>query len=453
MTDPAGLIREVRIEPGAESWREHATRSWERARRDEHCLALRSGLGLPIDRPVIMTGHQPGFWHLGVLSKFFAAEAASNAIGGSAAWIVPDQDDADPGALMIPTENEHGRLMRRTVRILPEPPAGVAVGCVPRASSVVRDIPPDHGAIRDGILKAARLCDMHVSASSLAEQTALAVRDALVDDLAPAPMVFASRLFEEDGAWAFARAVVDDADSAVDAYNRAVAAHPGAGVSPLARQGERVELPMWRLRKGQARERVWSDTAPDTPREEIAPRALLMTAILRRFVCDFFIHGLGGWEYDRVSETWMREWRGETVAPMGLVTASVRLDLGRGEPVSREDAAKAVWRAHHARHDPEMLGRSDLAKKKRALVDAISLERERGGNAGPRYADLTGLLRSFRDEARDGLKTLERDAEDALSRVAEADIIADRTWPFVLHSRATVLALRSRIRREFGGEL
>ncbi len=39
-----------------------------------------------------MTGHQSGFWHPGILSKYIAADAVASAIDGASAAVVVDHD-------------------------------------------------------------------------------------------------------------------------------------------------------------------------------------------------------------------------------------------------------------------------------------------------------------------------------------------------------------------------
>jgi nicotinate-nucleotide adenylyltransferase len=42
----------------------------QRVWRGNAVRQLRAALGLPVDRPVIMTGHQAGIWHAGIAEKF-----------------------------------------------------------------------------------------------------------------------------------------------------------------------------------------------------------------------------------------------------------------------------------------------------------------------------------------------------------------------------------------------
>src|SRR5690606_23987135 len=88
-------------------------------RRDHPRLrAFRRQLGLPADRPIVMTGHQPALWHCGVLAKFLAADAAARALGAAPATLLVDQDVGDPAAVRRPERGPDGRWTRREESLL-----------------------------------------------------------------------------------------------------------------------------------------------------------------------------------------------------------------------------------------------------------------------------------------------------------------------------------------------
>lgn len=445
-----GLIREIRIEPAGRRWGDLARQSWERARNDSHCMHLRAQLGLPTDRPVIMTGHQPGFWHAGVLVKQVSVDAAAECFGGAACWVVVDQDEVDPGLIAAPVWGKDGLLERGEVRLLPAPVAGVAVGSVAAAPVLNETTAAVLESVEDGIELARRMLQAHVASESMAAQCARGAIDALQSVTARLPLVFASALLSTDVAMQWVTEIDRGAPRAIGAYNDAVRQFKDAGIPELTRAGDAWELPLWRLGAGKARERVWSGELERSAKQELAPRALFLTAILRRFACDLFVHGVGGWSYDRATEAWVSSWRGEELAPMALCTATVLLDLDRGEPVSAEEASSLVWRAHHARHHPGVLGLHELERRKRALVEEISTLRDRGERTNGLYGELTALLRDYRDANREALHELAAEAEQARRRAEESEVLEDRTWPFILHPRSTLMALRSRVRAEFG---
>ncbi|MGA1222965.1 MAG: hypothetical protein ACO31E_00190, partial [Phycisphaerales bacterium] len=73
--------------------------------------ASRAALGLPVDRPVVMTGHQAGIWHAGIAEKFLVGAALAAECGGVLAHVVVDHDLNDASLVAYPALVE-GRLVR-----------------------------------------------------------------------------------------------------------------------------------------------------------------------------------------------------------------------------------------------------------------------------------------------------------------------------------------------------
>jgi hypothetical protein len=232
-------------------------------------------------------------------------------------------------------------------------------------------------------------------------------------------------------------------------YNDAIAAHPEARLAPLRVEGE-IELPVWHIGAGTGRARARADARiiAESPPSSLAPRALLMTAMLRMAGCDLFIHGLGGGIYDHATERWMRDWIGVELAPTAVVTATLLLPL-ESAGASPQEIDRAAWRAHHARHDPALLGDPAAAAEKTRLVQQIRDLKRTGGNAAPVFAQLHRLLDESRLRHKDGLDALENSATEARARRAEASIAHDRTWAFPLYPLEDLRRLKSEIEARF----
>jgi hypothetical protein len=228
-------------------------------------------------------------------------------------------------------------------------------------------------------------------------------------------------------------------------YNAAVSAYPEAGVSPLkvgSTLGE-IELPLWRLEFGKPRARIF---AGDADAERGVPRALLMTGLLRWAYCDLFIHGMGGANYDRITERWFRQWLGVDLAPSVMITADLRLPL-EGADISSADVANARWRAHHVRHDPTMGGDTAAAERKQDLVRRIAGRRERGEHPIEEYRTLQTLLAEYRVHHAAALNAASAEAERAARLLSGRKIASDRTWAFPLYSDEALRSLRAEVER------
>jgi hypothetical protein len=432
----AGTIEFI-IDPRLRDWSPPPTPIPERSRR------FRRELGLPTDRPIVMTGHQPGLWHAGILAKFLAARALADRTGSAAAWCVPDMDDAEPGSVRVPaagsTPGAPGRWTARTVELVrwARPVAGVALASRP-PGEVAGDAPPALAPFT-GRLRA------RAGEADAARQAQRAAEDLLADCLAlrgDAPTHYASHLPRTS----FFREIIGrmraDPHACVRSYNRAVRARAAARELETGADAGRAELPLWRLEAGEPRRivRAGELAAIDTAR--LAPRALLFTGLLRLAACDLYIHGTGGAEYDGAGEAWLNDWLGETMAPAMVVSATVLLDLGVPR-VSPADLARAVWRAHHARHNPALLGDGAAGDAKRALLERLA---RADAPARPAlFRELHDLLDDARRTHAPALSELDRGVESARAALADATLAQDRTWPWLLHPPAALEALGERI--------
>ena len=437
---------ELRIDPPAREWAGllHARTT------DADAARLRAALGLPTDRPVVMSGHQPGIWHAGILAKRTAAALAGEALGAAPAWVIVDQDEADATALRLPVR-ERGALRAQEFRIGPEPrpgaPAGATPAFTPTTPALENVAPLAHAGVR-AMVEALRA---HMSARDAVEQMEAATADLLEGLVPPMPVVRATSLGSTDAFRDLVSRMCDDPAGCVRAYNAAAAARPGARIAPLLHDArrDRWELPLWRLRDG-LRERVWSDELGDESRTGVfAPRALAMTLLLRRGACDLFLHGTGGWEYDRVTEEWARAWLGVELAPMACVSATLRLPLLDRDAPTPEEAARARWRAHHAGHNPGVVGDAQRDAEKRRLLRAIAEDKSHGRDPGANYRALQGVLDAHRAANMAALAALKKTADEAQEAARDASVANDRTWAFPLHSREALAALRGALARAF----
>jgi hypothetical protein len=449
---PAAQRFDWTAEPAPELWRGMMRRNWIRAKDDPRAQRFRAQMGLPIDRPIVMTGHQPLMVHPGVLAKYLAASALAARDDAHAAFLVVDQDETDPGAIAIPDRSSEGVLRRRTVRIVAAPPDGVSAGCSPAHHTGV--IEPQHSAwpfVAKGLKNIARALDAHATAASLAEQSALASFDLMHPLGIQGSAVLATRLARTDLFRDLIERMQRDPLAFVERYNAAVAAHPDARMAPLLMSiaADRYELPLWALGWNTPRRRVYEDDLADTPIEALAPRALLMTLLVRLAGCDLFIHGAGGWAYDRITERLAREWLGEELAPMCLATATVTLPLLDAPPADEREVARAKWLAHHAAHDPGSLGDEKAAERKSRHVEEIAGLPHGSPDRAAAFRAMHAALAATRDSHREELERLRAHARELEASSEGGSVALDRTWAFPLYPEPLMRELRERIAGDF----
>jgi len=407
-----------------------------------------------------MTGHQAGFWHPGILAKYIAADRLAASIGGVAAAVVVDHDVVDPLRLSAARIDQDGRIEETVIHLRSrsgrpmlsrlEPPIGAReLDRVVLPSGLLE---PDRSALERII--ASLLA--HPDAGSLGEQVAFASAD-LLENWISVRSFTAQRLVRTDGWRVFFETVLADPGACARAYNRAIEMHPEAGIPPLfamARE-ERWELPFWMLDRERGRRPLFAEMVeqPMFDADHLATKALSLTASLRRGLCDLFIHGTGGAVYDRATDVWVRDWLGEELAPSVAITADVNRDLPVEARRDVTDASRdhAVWLAHSARHNPDLLGDLAAAEEKRKVVDLIR-DAERGSSE--RYDLYRGMhdrLGGVCEAHRERLGDLDEEARAIEQGLVVRALEARRDWPSAAYPPAALDRLASAIDETLGG--
>lgn len=429
---------------------------------------FRRELGLPESGRIVMTGHQCAVWHAGILAKYLACDRMVGApvpLEGRlrttsapasadieqqdtfdhAAWLWVDQDTDETHTLRIPVRKGE-RLAAAEWRLHEPPNSDKPAASVPAFQPTPFTGEPSLPSVYAGIDAIINALRQYENEPNAARQSAAAVADLMSVHLkrTPWPQVFGTDLMRTDLGSMLIAKMRDDPRACVEHYNNAVFANPQAGIASLA-TGDAdadAELPLWLLAPASPRRRVFARDLRDPALDpkNLAPRALLMTGLIRAAACDLFIHGTGGGVYDTITEAWFRNWLGVELAPTIVVTADLLLPLHPRE-VTERDVAAAKWQAHHARHEPAMLGDESAAKRKSELVAAIAAARERGEDPLPHYRALHAALAASRQEHAAKLESLAHAATEVESMFAERAIASDRTWPFPFHNAAAIQSM------------
>ena len=428
---------------------------------------------------MIATGHQAWLWHPGILAKDLAMTVAAKRLGAAMFHVVVDQDTH--GALQLDLPVVRGnQLSIESVALGPDDPA-IPTGCCPpvAADVIINNLMAAKDRLGDGLMEGVAVgLDAVIEAfgdppacETLAQQLtiALARLRARVSAMAsPLPVLFVSQLAQLPFYLALLDRMLNDARRCVASYNRAATGRPDAGILPLRVERDRVELPVWLLRWGKPRQRVFADLAGQpamftledgSPIEPswsagggwgegksghvLAPRALMLTAVLRRVCCDLFIHGKGGLVYDRVTEDWWRDWLDEELAPMAAVSADLRLDFD--VPLSDEQAVRdAQWGLHHLPHNIDRaisMGKQDeqAVAQKRELLAHMDDDRDRHRRAGA-FARVHQINHDLVKAHPVMLVKAQQRLEQARIGVANQQIALKRDWCFGLYN-PTVLGV------------
>lgn len=370
-----------------------------------------------------MTGHQPDWFHPGVWAKNFLVYRIAEISGGAAinyvidsdipksfAWVVPSPSIADLPAspVSIPFMPSESRLVPWDL----QPPVPIAriSESLRRAVNVCKDwgFEPLARVALNGLsgMDVSQNAGSQFSAirSQVESEFGVSLKNCFLSDLS------CSRGFSK-----LVSLLFDEIELAISQYNLAIeefrSEHGihrlGRPVPLLEQDGCWFETPLW----------IYSDSLPERSRlwikrfkniicwrssnrqltgvfacdktdgmfsslrklavagVRIRPRALMTSLLLRVFVSDLFVHGLGGCLYDEMTDRWIRGWLG-IEPPMSIVCSmTTRLPLPYPRHSSLEiQRLKAylrriLWHGETIQKDPahqSELGK--LAHEKQMLV-------------------------------------------------------------------------------------
>lgn len=429
--------------------------------------AIRLGSAPIANQPdrLIVTGHQAQLWHPGILAKDIAMDVAAERLGARKLHLIVDQDTNEAWRIDVPyVESEH--LFVKSMLLanqLPGVPTGYQSPADPE--EVKRQLAGMDSEWTVGLMRTLKKLP---ACESLAEQIAIVLAGLKKPFVGDVPFMLVSDLVGWPAFETTVTRMLNEAADCVAAYNEAVSRVPAAGMSPMITSRDFVEVPMWAVRWNEPRRRVFVDLADSEPvfvfddgelvdRNDFVflPRALLLTALMRAYVCDLFIHGTGGLIYDRITELWWRNWTGETLAPMAAATADVFLDLGA--PVAdRADLTQAVWRRHHLPHnlDRALNLNSKAVQRKQELLAHMDDDRDKARRRDT-FRELKQINRDLAEQHPTELEQAGRDLELARAGVQNAGIACRRDWCFALYPPESLHELRRLIQagRSVPGEV
>ena len=457
--------------PPFAEWRPASGPAPDRAGLDEAAAAARDRLAAPAlapRRPLVATGHQAWLWHPGILAKDAAARACAEAFDGTALHLVVDHDPPSELRVAVPLR-DGDRLTVEEIE-LASPRRDVPPGWQPPVDPATIAAALESARARLGARLARPLAPLArafadpPACATLAEQIGAAVNRLREAEPGAMPLAFLRELLGTR-AWAdFAGRLLRDAPACAAAYNAAVAAHPDAGLSSLSVGEQRVELPLWALAWGEPRRRVYvaageraarfADGTPlaERPDAVLAPRALALSAWMRAWGCDLFVHGRGGGVYDKVTDDWWARWTGGALAPAVVASADLPLSLDAPE-AEPDDLARARWWRHHLPFNADRVlpwARPQRAAK-RAILRAMARETDRRRRARF-YRSLQGINRALAAAATEHIDEAESAVERARAGLANRALLRKRDWCIGLYETRELAALRPARGRATTGE-
>lgn len=444
------------------------------------------------NKPIVAVGHQPDFIHAGVWAKNVVAHRLARSLNGIAVHLVVDSDAPRRLSIRVPHRDGErlsvGEVPCGTMRrgLAYEQIRAMAPEELEHAGRGVREF---LGRNTDNSLFPAFLRGLRSALGSDWVSQMVAGRRSVESDLG----VELQDLRIQSAWWSpLAAHVILRAAEFASAYNESLAAfrvaHRVRGanrpIPDLTITVERIELPFWAHREEHPRRRVFlvyggsdvslfaeTDLMVTISRNEmestddvvklvgqiggwsLRPRALVTTIWARLFLADYFIHGIGGAKYDRISDRIIGRFFGIPAPDFGCVTATLFLfpQCAPGEGVGRTSLRERDVEWNPQRHLPQVHNPqvSNLLQERSAAVRRSDQLRQtspgdhearhdnflRIRHLGERLHELLPELREWAGELRTEAAKLELDRR----------IGCDREYFFALHSRENLSLLMDRL--------
>lgn len=461
-----------------------------RGRARRRLLAL-AGLKADPERPLLVTGHQPVFYHPGIWIKAFAVTGQARRLGGAAINVTVDQDTGELAAEVpgrVGQQLHYGKeyllpsQAGRPLETMAPPPSAQVDDFAARVRERLATLDWPEGLeywdrFADGLGAAAREAD---SAAALGVASRRAYERAWGEELCPDVPI--SRISQTPEFLLFFVHWAVEAAPLREAFNRALAEFRAAhrvrsAAVPfpdlLVRPDGAVELPFWAITPAGIRRKLYvrrrggdleishlEGTVARIPAAggegavealvaagvQVRPKAVPLTVFHRLFVADLFVHGTGGARYDQVTDALLADYFGITPPRFATVSASLYLPLGeRPVPASAVRAQRRKLRdlvfnpQRFAWEVPEPDdGLVELVRRKEALIAAMH-------QPGAPKRQLTREIEAVNDGLYRALAPVVARAEGELKRLEararSAAVAFRRTYPFFFFNPARLWEL------------
>ncbi len=375
----------------------------------------------PSERPLILMGHQPVFFHPGVWFKFFLLTRLCAETNASGLHLIVDFDAPGPVSVTLPAVRERLVRVTETLRDVhdDEPLEAVPAPTPEEWDRFVEKVRADLGTLPLRVLE--ECLDAFVQGAQAARRGA---RN-LADFLARARRTYEARagtpgylelpvslLADSREFRAFALHLLLRPEELRRSYNASLAEyrrahHLRSAANPFADLTERdgrVETPFWVVRGGRRTDLfaargdhhlvlgTAAETLATVPADPpgldalaaaglaLRPKAMMLTMFSRLCLGDLFVHGVSGGRYDRVTDTMAVRVFGCRPVPYVVATATLHLPLDDEAQVTAE-RHMIERRLMDLRHNPDRhLGalseaQRRLVEEKWALIRALEAMR------------------------------------------------------------------------------
>jgi len=485
---------------------------------DQTASKVRAFLKMPTDCPIVLTGHQPVFFYPGIWAKCLAASQLAQAVKGMAYHKITDTALAPEFTQFIPEVNEKGRARRGEVDFFISKDMKIKAKAVPYAflpapekaalekilsnavtfgpAVVQKSVKYFNEKLIDGLKINTTWNQFHSYTLDLLDHIAGTKRVTLVG----------SHLWESEPFVDFfifwLTHMMDfnkHYNDSLDEYRKKYGiTHEMEPMSNLKFEDWHFELPFWGTAKDHRRDTLWAKIEgktislrikgsvgshtfhkEDLRNELLAstlkiwPKAIPQTLFCRMYLCDFFIHGIGGGAYEEVGDLFFKKTVNADPPVYGITSATYLIDDKESEGLDvivNHERIMGLWKRALEQNPEYLFTRPDdwkrdlpafirgyfercfeipslkkMADEKKSLLDFLKDPAKKSA-AAKRIKELNGELFASYAEI---IKAIDQGLLDAQAVKEARDVLAFREYPFFCFGEEVFLDMKEKVKKAF----
>jgi len=344
---------------------------------------LRKSILGDADRPVIVTGHQPIFYHPGILIKDLLAHALAKAVNGIALNLIVDTDEgeirlalpvATSGRFLTKEEyvvSSRGQVLRGQ-KLNPERKESI----LKRINEYEKELyaifqPAEVGRIRKGL---SFLHDAVSGAKTVCEPGVRMREGWEKENGIELKTIYTGDIIQSEAFSYFKELIISRADDFRRIYNQALenyrTIHKLKNLAQPLPDLHPGELPFWYVENNN---RIPFTEQYDIHSKHVYPRAVALTLFCRLFLADLMVHGIGGGRYDQITDQILEKYFNRTAAPFTIASSTLHLDIRCDYPIDSRTRDTIQQEIRSLTFDPTrfLSPQHELALRKKELIDRL----------------------------------------------------------------------------------
>jgi hypothetical protein len=511
---------EYYFEPAASEWRSSVLKNREKffnmSLWGQTAAKVRTFFGMPIDCPIVLTGHQPVFFYPGIWAKCLAASQLAQSVAGIPYHLITDTALAPEFNHFVPEVDENGRVRRKQIDFFLTKDMKVKERTLPYAflpaperealekifldsisygpSSVKRSTQYFSRKLLSGLKDGNNWNQFHSHALDLLDRI---TGDKL--EKLEGTRIWTSEPFVDFFVyWLTNMAELNKTyNDSLDEYRKKNGiTHEIEPMPNLKFEDWYFEMPFWGTAHAHSRGTIWAKMDHkdlilkvkgveghhqfhlNNLKNELVvspfkiwPKALPQTLFLRMYLCDFFIHGIGGSVYEEVGNIFFKKITMVDPPAYGVVSATYWVDFKENDEsnvILDYQKVLETWK-RALEHNPEYVftresdwkrdlpgflhsrfehclkneGLKMLADEKKGFIDALKDPAKRA-EAAERIKEINAELQQGCSEV---MRAIEKGLFDVQTVKERQDVLTFREYPFFCFEEPVFHEMKEKIRQ------